>query len=637
MRLMHRFKQQLQQLGALRRVWLTSFNIDIPFIESHILPAVLGEDPPRDRMAYEALQYELAERDIDFRVFCEKRALKTNQPKRTAIRIMPVDVRNFAQDQRLAITERSLFHPKVIYLEGQDGRVVLGAGSANLTLSGWGRNREVFDFRPVSSEAQWQQVRSFFLGLDGALPLPEHLSKYGGDTGWQFVHSFAQQTFLQALAGDAPIERLTVWSPYLAENVPAFIDRLQQKMASPGLHVALVPDRIDGYRIRTRWSSKISELVANGTLSFHDYPAPVPENIEFTHAKLWLAEHSKRSTLAFGSWNFTHPGSSSFIDPEEDGGGTNIEAGMLLDGDTSLVLAGAPLTVDQDAFATQEELEEEALDVDNTAPLDLMVVFNWQTATFTISGHRYDDTPAQDYRIKLPGIGKRIKLQWQDDTLLPVQQPAENSAAVLSNHFFSVESGKVEIYRGLIIEIGQGYRRSQGFETLKDLFDSLVANTDPETNSKVVLHPILRDMELTSEEPLQSLEPDAPEELSYFRLFFAMKQFRQRLEKSENYDQLHKSLLVLPGCLQELAGKVREEIEGQPFEVLHWFMAQEVNTSCHLAQRLCQAFGSAAVLTEHQWASMQVEVPRLRTRDKRTREFLGYVADVSGYKEKSHA
>ncbi|MDH8404892.1 hypothetical protein QIG58_28635, partial [Klebsiella pneumoniae] len=54
-------------------------------------------------------------------------------------------------------------------LEDHYRKIIVGAGSANLTLSGWGRNQETVDFRCVASNAQYQQVKRFFTTIDNSL------------------------------------------------------------------------------------------------------------------------------------------------------------------------------------------------------------------------------------------------------------------------------------------------------------------------------------------------------------------------------------------------------------------------------------------------------------------------------------
>lgn len=65
--------------------------------------------------------------------------------------------------------DRGLFHLKVLYLKDYNNKIVVGAGSANLTLSGWGRNQEAVGFRVVAKNTQYQQVKQFFTAIDDGL------------------------------------------------------------------------------------------------------------------------------------------------------------------------------------------------------------------------------------------------------------------------------------------------------------------------------------------------------------------------------------------------------------------------------------------------------------------------------------
>lgn len=61
-KLLQAFKKQLAGMDELRYAWFTSFNINIEFIETYLLPAVLGMEPPRNRMDYEHFQLALNEK-----------------------------------------------------------------------------------------------------------------------------------------------------------------------------------------------------------------------------------------------------------------------------------------------------------------------------------------------------------------------------------------------------------------------------------------------------------------------------------------------------------------------------------------------------------------------------------------------
>ena len=78
MKLLAELQRQVAGMGTLRHAWFTSFNTDIEFVETYVLPATLGANTPRKRLEYEQLQQELTDKHVDFRVFCDPRFLETH-------------------------------------------------------------------------------------------------------------------------------------------------------------------------------------------------------------------------------------------------------------------------------------------------------------------------------------------------------------------------------------------------------------------------------------------------------------------------------------------------------------------------------------------------------------------------------
>ena len=291
MKLLTAFKEQLKTLGELRYVWLTSFNINIEFIETYLLPAVLDMDQPKTRLDYEHFQIALTEKkiakkEIDFRVFCDKRFMEADKNKRTAIPVHGISPVRWEK----WFSKDSLFHAKVIYLEDWDGNRILGAGSANLTLSGWGRNQELFSFQRVETKEQYDSVRHFFTEIAANVDLPKELPERRGlpqnDGGWAFVHSFQSEPFIQQLFANSHARELLVWSPYLSKDVASFIKRLRTVVAVENLEIHLVPDRVNGQFIRTPCTAALQELAKSGTLTFYENPTCRHDNVELCHAKV---------------------------------------------------------------------------------------------------------------------------------------------------------------------------------------------------------------------------------------------------------------------------------------------------------------------------------------------------------------
>ncbi|TYC55213.1 hypothetical protein ETQ85_14420 [Zoogloea oleivorans] len=581
MKLLDEFRQQVRGLGELRRAWFTTFNLGIPFFETHVLPILLDADPPANRMDYESMQQQLAESGVDVRVFCDLRMLEADQLKRTAVAVHGV------LPGRLGVREKwfgkeSLFHPKVIFLEDKNGRMVLGAGSANLSISGWGRNQEVFVFRSISNNRQYQQVKRFFdplltaAGVDEAKALGVRRRFEGCDEDWCFAHSFERQSFLQQLLADTQADRLTVWSPYFSRDLASLLGRVQE-LAGQALKFSIVPDRVGNRYVRTAWTDAIAELLCSKVLTFHDRPSPRADEIEMTHAKLWLAS-GRQARLAVGSWNCTEPGAASFEL-------RNVEAGILLNVALKTQIAGQPLKIGEKEFGTEEMLEDDELDPPlYPLPFELQVCFDWKQGRYEVQGRLFEAIQGASYRLRLPGVKKQVPLCWkgrQSEGFWPLESirlPLADNEALLADHSYEVwRDGNLE-YRGLVLEAEPDYRRAQGYDSLKDLLNDLVKEAKPGASGTHRLRKVLRHDDVPDDEPV-ALPVGASGGLSYFRLFHAFEQFRKRLREIGSMDELERLLFVCPGSMQELVSKVNEQVaDSRDNTVFKWFMLREVDS-----------------------------------------------------------
>lgn len=585
MKLLDVFRQQVQGLSTLKRAWFTTFNLGIPFFETHVLPVLLEADAPANRMDYENMQQQLAERGIDLRVFCDLRMMEADQLKRTAVPVHGV------LPGRLNIEglgKESLFHPKVIFLEDTNGRMVLGAGSANLSVSGWGRNQEVFTFRTVSNNEQYQHIKRFFepllaaAGLDGTQSLGVRRRFEGDDADWRFVHSFERQTFLQFLLADTQAERLTVWSPYFSRDLAGLLGKVQA-FAGHDLKFSIVPDRVSNQHIRTKWTKAVGKLLDQGTLSFHDRPSPRAKEIEMTHAKIWLAT-GRTARLAIGSWNCTEPGSASFEI-------RNVEAGILLNVPPTTRVVGSPLKLGANDFASDELLKDEELVAPPyPLPFELLVCFDWEQGSYKVQGWLHEEIKGAGYDLRLPGVLKRLPLHWKSRRaegawlLETIELELADNEALLADHSYEVwRDGNLE-YRGLVQETGQAHRRTQGYDSLKDLLNDLVNGAESGASGMSRLRPVLRHDDVPDDEPISPAFVADGGGLSYFRLFHAFEQFRQRLRGVASRVELDRMLFVMPGSLQELVSKVNEQVVASGGSaVFNWFLLQEADSLHALA------------------------------------------------------
>lgn len=633
MKLLKTFAGQVKDLGEIRKVWLTSFVIDIEFIETYLLPVILNMDVPKSRMDYEAMQQELSTREIDVQVFCDKHFIEADQNKRTAIPVHGVSPGSLPENGTVRFSDDSLFHPKVIYVQGEEG-AILGSGSANLTVSGWGRNREAFHFVPVLDSTLADSIAAFFEPVFENVQQPFHWSfeVAGSQASSQsvvFCSSLSGPLFLNQLLGDDRSDELAVWSPYFSGDLAGLVKSLHKFAENHEIKVQVVPDRVENQYLRTRWSEGLKELNDAGFFLLYTSPLKSDDRLSMAHLKLWKTPFA----LAIGSWNFTQPGANL-----PTGAGSdifNVEAGFIFS-DQSVVSSylGEPLDVGPELFATPDQMKQESLFVPKVLPFDLHVVFDWQAERYSISGKWLGKAPPLDgYQLKLPGVDASHWLEWDSSTLQlkDLSMGVSETKHLLVNHRYEVLlDGEIE-GSGLIIEKLASYRRAQQYDDLTGLLDAMVISAGEPSPDDVNYRvretedgEVLVDSLYTEEEGFNEDREAAMPDISYFRLFSACHHYAEVIGKCLNPRELEHWVFTRPGCLQEFVEKVSTRIGKTSKGMFNWFLAQEVNDLCAAARVRHKEFGGTDNESMLQrWTELKVDVPRLpRTLSKEYRQWL---------------
>ncbi|NDU85229.1 MAG: hypothetical protein G3H99_01245 [Ferrovum sp.] len=139
----------------------TSFNFNADFFVQNVLPALFGVDEAASR-AVRAYEVNKALEKTDVGVFYDPSVAKLHgKPYRYTH--YPVFIQG------------ALFHAKNIFLVGKiNGKrwIYVATMSANLTLSGWGRNREVIadTWIHCNNEQPWRAVRDYLAWLQKQFP-----------------------------------------------------------------------------------------------------------------------------------------------------------------------------------------------------------------------------------------------------------------------------------------------------------------------------------------------------------------------------------------------------------------------------------------------------------------------------------
>ena len=373
--LRERVERASEYFHELEGVVLTTFNLSAAFLEDHALPAVLGVEAKTLAARRAELHQRLAVTPCT--VFYDP----TSPPRmsgRYRYVARPVPVRG------------RFFHPKLVVLAGrsEDGTTwaYLAVSSANLTLSGWGRNAESFGETWIHTRSQqsWKALDDLLAWLAAHSPLGETRSDSDavsrvrgalarmpdrkrfidhGTEPWSgtlyaslyasVVHTDGLPAFLQGGRSRRPTE-LWAYSPYwsdVSEQVSAFAAR----------ETYLVPAlRMDGAALGlTREQAEEVEGKAEVLKNEGDV------GTRFWHMKAYWIRHGKTVRTAVGSCNFTHAGLS--------GAGGNVEAMLVFGADPDWLPEGKEVV--EDDLAEEAQAEEEA---PQPPPISIVVAWDWR-------------------------------------------------------------------------------------------------------------------------------------------------------------------------------------------------------------------------------------------------------------------
>lgn len=376
--LRERVERASQYFRELEGVVLTTFNLNTEFLEGHVLPAVLGVEAKTTAGRCAELHHCLGTTPCT--VFYDPGPQP--QPRvsgRYRYVVRPVPIRG------------RFFHPKLVVIAGRSEDrttwVYLAVSSANLTLSGWGRNAESFGETWIHTRRQqtWQVLGDLLGWLGSHCPLGEGRGKTDavtriraalagmperkrftddGTNPWSgtlyadlyvsVVHTTGLPAFLQRDRIRRPT-KLLAYSPYwgdVAEQVASFNAR----------ETVLVPARRkDGRQLGL--TKEQAARLGDGT-EVHCNKEDIGDR--FWHMKTYCIQHGERTIrTAVGSCNFTRAGLSG-----EDG---NVEAMLVFDAYPEWLSEGKKSEIDD--LAEEVEVEE---GTPEPAPVAIVVAWDWR-------------------------------------------------------------------------------------------------------------------------------------------------------------------------------------------------------------------------------------------------------------------
>ncbi|MCB9650513.1 MAG: hypothetical protein H6730_28575 [Deltaproteobacteria bacterium] len=360
-------------------VVLTTFNLHGAFLEEQALPITLGVDAETAPARAAELHQRLGTTSCS--IFYDP----TVPPKlsgRYRYVARPVPLRG------------RLFHPKIVVIAGNDAEgaswVYLAVSSANLTLSGWGRNVESFGETWIHTRQQqtWSALDRLLGWLQSYAPLGEKLGRNDAvvrarnilarmpdrrrlpddaESPWSgtlyaelyssVVNTEGLPTFLRQGHKRRPRE-LWAYSPYWSD-VGELVD------AFDAADTYLLPSmRIDGNGLGL---SKEQAQGLGGRAQIHRQSGD--DGARFRHMKAYWLQLGRTVLTAVGSCNFTRAGLSG-----ERG---NVEAMLVFEADPEWLGGGS--LAEESELCTEAEAEEGAPE---PSPISIVVAFDWRTRSW---------------------------------------------------------------------------------------------------------------------------------------------------------------------------------------------------------------------------------------------------------------
>jgi len=373
--LRQRIERASSYFRELDGVVLTTFNLSTTFLEDNALPSIFGLEGKTMAARRAELHQRLGATPCT--VFYDPSvAPRISGRYRYVARPVPIRGR--------------FFHPKLVILAGRNENgitwIYLAVSSANLTISGWGRNAESFGETWIHTQQQqsWSALTALLSWLQSYGSLGEHVAHSDavsrvqaalsgmperrrfsddGTEPWSgtlyadfyasVVHKDGLPAFLKGERTHRPNE-LWAYSPYwseVAEQVSEF--NAKDTYLVPAL-------RIDGSKLGLS-QEQISELDEQTKIHRNEQE----DGTRFWHMKAYWIRHGLKIRTAVGSCNFTHAGLS--------GHAGNVEAMLVFDADPEWLPEGRVVEVDE--LADKGQAEEE---VPDPTPVAIIVAWDWQ-------------------------------------------------------------------------------------------------------------------------------------------------------------------------------------------------------------------------------------------------------------------
>jgi hypothetical protein len=554
-KLRERVKEAYATFDSIEEIIFTTYDFSIDFFEDSLIAYLAGIDKITNVNHIHMLNQWLKENTVS--VYYDSHGLM-NLEKRLTYSTYSIGINN------------GVFHPKIILMFGKKNnknRAYLFVSSANLTVSGYARNREGF----IELEVENKEVA---LGLEAFL---EELYKYEKDEGSNHeallnhlkeikktnknIEFFSSWNKSESLISYITKEtrKITVISPYFNEKLNDYITSISKRCSE----IIIIPSIHDEKEVQIKRSEyeKLKDKASFKRLSFK-------ESL-FIHGKIYIGDN----IFVVGSHNFTSKAAGTFTKK-----GDNIEASIVLkDSDNTISNISDFNDIEEYLMPDDKDLKQDY--VENIEGMYINLRVDWK-----------EEKVILDY-IKCP---KHIVIKVAGEEILSSSLKEEiveshlneklKNIFIKHKYFEAYEDGKV-FYKGLINESNwENYRAELICTSLDEIFSCWIAEDYSELKEKNYKGRLKAVSENTLEDFIEYSELDLVTNNrgdifdNYFYLFKVYRLQKARIDECKvDKDKLYSLYKTLPGSFYNLYELFKKELLKQEKDsVWKWINLNEL-------------------------------------------------------------
>lgn len=539
----------------------TTFNYEPDFFEEHIVSYLMGFDRKISTIG----ELQAADQWVQKNHICvyyDKNALSIRQSCLT----VPVYPQNI---------KTGVFHPKVIVIYGKLKKkkkksIHLFASSCNLTVSGYGRNKEAFACVEVNSKNLAYKLSGFLRSLNNENhpELQEFLgsliqnTKSNDNIDFVWTNSDKGEHLIDYL-NNSPEGDLTVVSPYFDSNGP---QRVLNDLKTRKNTIIIPAVDNNFYNIRLEDYIKLKKQ----NIEFKELNSAPRENFpRFVHAKI-----IKLGEKVFvGSYNFT---TAALY-------GKNAEASLVFK--SKDILFDDPKDISEDKFWQKEE---SPYNHDEVSSNNILVSVNvyWKERIIRIITEGLKEN--ENYSLRIEGSTEDLISNLIEQNEIEIITDLANQ---LLKHkaFFVYGSNNIVCFKGLINEFDVVECRPElGCENLSESIREWYAYSN-EKDEKDKRNLRLIYPEDTETEKILKIPQERTEDI-FDNYYIVSKSFENMLNQiqvsiaEKNDNNLYSYLIKSPGSIGNLISFLQKDIkENKEKDIVYeWLVAKYIRTAINL-------------------------------------------------------